>query len=55
LEAFHLILIDMDTEIDGVLGLNVLCEGDNPTVEYGFDPKASQAPVISILILLAAS
>jgi len=44
----------MDADIDGELGLKVLCEGSNPTVEYNFDLKASRAPLISILITLAA-
>lgn len=29
----------MDANIDGELGLKILYEGSNPTVEYDFDPK----------------
>jgi hypothetical protein len=35
----------MDQDIDGELGLKVLYEGSNPTIEYDFDPKASRVPL----------
>lgn len=43
----------MDADIDGELGLKVLYEGSNPTVEYNFDPMPSRVSLISILILPA--
>lgn len=43
----------MDVDIDGELGLKVLYEGSDPTVDYDFNQKASQVLLISVLILSA--